>query len=130
MSESSCLLLDLLLDRQLFQTTHWFHVLFSALATPPGPVKLTLEAVAVLMGEGAATSWADLRRFVQRKDFISLIVNYESSSLTPSLRAQLMKNYLSNEDFNFERVNNASKACGPLCAWVVSQVQKHTDLIM
>lgn len=36
--------------------------------------------------------------------------------------AQLVKNYLSLEEFNYERVNNASKACGPLCSWVVSQV--------
>ncbi len=35
---------------------------------------------------------------------------------------QIQKNYLSTEDFNVDRVNNASKACGPLCAWVISQV--------
>lgn len=59
----------------------------SALAMPPGPVKLTLEAVAYMMGEGAsATSWIELRKFVQRKDFISLIVNYDSATLTPALR--------------------------------------------
>lgn len=39
--------------------------------------------------------------------------------------AQLVKNYLSLEEFNYERVNNASKACGPLCSWVVSQVGIH-----
>lgn len=35
---------------------------------------------------------------------------------------QLNKAYLSQDDFTFERVNNASKACGPLCEWVISQV--------
>jgi dynein heavy chain 1, cytosolic len=34
----------------------------------------------------------------------------------------LNKSYLSQDEFNPERVNNASKACGPLCSWVVSQV--------
>lgn len=36
---------------------------------------------------------------------------------------QLNKSYLSQDEFNADRVNNASKACGPLCAWVISQVR-------
>lgn len=60
----------------------------SALPTPPGPVKVTLEAVAMMMGE-SASGWPDLRRFVQRKDFISLVVNYDSASLTPAMREKV-----------------------------------------
>ena len=36
--------------------------------------------------------------------------------------SQVTKNFMSNDDFNYERVNNSSKACGPLCSWVISQV--------
>ena len=112
-------------------------------------------------------SWTELRRFVQKKDFISLVVNFDPRSVTPALRdkvrgrwqptllcgwtehsdafgivsqvslfrcysglipLQIQKNYLSSEEFTVDRVNNASKACGPLCAWVISQVNYSTIL--
>jgi len=33
-----------------------------------------------------------------------------------------VKKYTSNPDFEFEKVNRASVACGPLCSWVKSQI--------
>jgi len=34
-----------------------------------------------------------------------------------------MKNkYLSNPDFNYEKVNRASLACGPMVKWAIAQV--------
>jgi hypothetical protein len=64
----------------------------SALSMPPGPVKLTLEAVAHMIGESAsAGNWLELRKVVQRKDFISLIVSFDSASLTPALREKVRR---------------------------------------
>lgn len=34
--------------------------------------------------------------------------------------------YLSNPDYNFEKVNRASMACGPLVKWATAQVQIKT----
>ena len=31
--------------------------------------------------------------------------------------------YLSNADFNFEKVNRASVACGPMVKWAIAQVR-------
>lgn len=31
--------------------------------------------------------------------------------------------YLSNPDYNFEKVNRASLACGPMVKWAIAQVQ-------
>lgn len=31
--------------------------------------------------------------------------------------------YLSNPDYNFEKVNRASMACGPLVKWAIAQVR-------
>lgn len=34
-----------------------------------------------------------------------------------------MKNkYLSNPDYNYEKVNRASLACGPMVKWAIAQV--------
>ena len=37
--------------------------------------------------------------------------------------------YLSNADFNFEKVNRASVACGPMVKWAIAQVRNtHNSL--
>jgi hypothetical protein len=35
---------------------------------------------------------------------------------------QKMQVYLDNPEYNFERVNRASQACGPLVKWAIAQV--------
>jgi len=42
--------------------------------------------------------------------------------MTSGMRNKMKSDYLSKEDFTFERVNRASKACGPLVQWVEAQV--------
>ena len=37
-------------------------------------------------------------------------------------RAKMEREYLSREEFTYEKVNRASKACGPLVQWVEAQV--------
>lgn len=93
-----------------------------ALARPPVAVRLAVEAVAVMLGE-TSLDWADLRRFIRKDDFISSVVNFDSQKLTARQRATIQTNYVENaEEFEYEKVNRASKACGPLYKWVVSQL--------
>jgi len=33
--------------------------------------------------------------------------------------------YLSNPDYNFEKVNRASMACGPMVKWAIAQVSSY-----
>jgi dynein heavy chain 1 len=42
--------------------------------------------------------------------------------MTRSHRIKMQNEYLSKEEFTYERVNRASKACGPLVQWVEAQV--------
>ncbi|GLD93495.1 hypothetical protein PINS_up002087 [Pythium insidiosum] len=93
-----------------------------ALARPPNAVKMTLEAVAIMLGE-TSLDWADLRKFIRRDDFISQVVNFDSEKLTSRQRQVIQTNYIDNTDeFEYEKVNRASKACGPLYKWIVSQL--------
>ncbi|KDO30766.1 hypothetical protein SPRG_04667 [Saprolegnia parasitica CBS 223.65] len=99
-----------------------------ALARPPNAVRLTLEAVAIMLGE-SALDWADLRKFIRKDDFIASVVNFDSEKLTAKQRAVINGNYLSKTDeFDYEKVNRASKACGPLFKWVVSQIN-YTEIL-
>lgn len=93
-----------------------------ALANPPEAVKMTLESVCTMLGHKTST-WKEIMLFVRREDFIPMIVNFDNEKqLTPQIRAKMERDYLSLPSFNYEAVNRASKACGPLLQWVIAQV--------
>lgn len=93
-----------------------------SMSSPPAGVKLALEAVCTLLGH-RADNWKAIQAVVRRDDFIASIVNYDNErQMTPSHRGKMRNEYLSKDDFTYERVNRASKACGPLVQWVAAQV--------
>jgi dynein heavy chain 1 len=93
-----------------------------SMQNPPAGVKLALESVCTLLGH-KATDWKTIVSIVRRDDFIASIVGYENErQMTPQLRNKMSAEYLSKEEFTFERVQRASKACGPLVQWVEAQV--------
>ena len=42
--------------------------------------------------------------------------------LSEDVRAQMLSKYMSQPDYNFDKVNRASQACGPLVKWAIAQV--------
>lgn len=93
-----------------------------SMQNPPAGVKLALESVCTLLGH-RATDWKSIVSIVRRDDFIASIVNYDNErQMTPQHRTKMRNEYLSKDEFTFERVNRASKACGPLVQWVEAQV--------
>lgn len=93
-----------------------------SMANPPAGVKLALEAVCTLLGH-RIDSWKAIVAIVRRDDFIASIVQFDNEKqMTPSHRRKMRNEYLSKEDFTFEKVNRASRACGPLVQWVAAQV--------
>ena len=93
-----------------------------SMANPPSGVKLALESVCTLLGN-KVDNWKSIQGVVRREDFIASIVNYDNQAqMTSRLREKMRQEFLSNDDFTFERVNRASKACGPLVQWVLAQV--------
>lgn len=93
-----------------------------SMANPPEAVKITMESVCVLLGHKIDT-WKSVQGIIRRDDFISSIVNFDTSrSMTPTLRERVQHDYLSKPNYNFDSVQRASKACGPLVKWVIAQV--------
>ncbi|CAN6639183.1 dynein heavy chain, cytoplasmic [Trichomonascus vanleenenianus] len=89
---------------------------------PPDAVKMALESVCILLGN-RVSSWKDIQHCVRRDDFIPNIVNFDNETqMTSDLRKRMEKEFLSLPNYNFETVNRASKACGPLLQWVIAQV--------
>ncbi|KAL8907361.1 MAG: hypothetical protein Q9207_001479 [Kuettlingeria erythrocarpa] len=93
-----------------------------SLPNPPAGVKLALEAVCTLLGH-KADSWKTIQGIVRRDDFIASIVGYDNErQMTRNHRSKMQNDFLSKDEFTYERVNRASKACGPLVQWVEAQV--------
>lgn len=42
--------------------------------------------------------------------------------VSDDVREKMKTRYLSNPDYNFEKVNRASMACGPMVKWAIAQV--------
>lgn len=93
-----------------------------SMGNPPAGVKLALEAVCTLLGH-KVDSWKMIQGIVRRDDFIASIVGYDNvHQMTKNHRQRMQNDFLSKDEFTYERVNRASKACGPLVQWVEAQV--------
>ena len=93
-----------------------------SMGNPPAGVRLALDAVCTLLGH-KVDGWKTIQGIVRRDDFIASIVGYDNKrQMTRGLRTKMQNEFLTKEDFTYERVNRASKACGPLVQWVEAQV--------
>lgn len=93
-----------------------------ALARPPDNVRLTLEAVAIMMGE-RKLDWGTIRGMINKREFIPGILDFNLDLLGDRQIEVVKANYLALETFNVDSVTRSSKACGPLFNWVESQIR-------
>ncbi|CCH61061.1 hypothetical protein TBLA_0D05690 [Henningerozyma blattae CBS 6284] len=92
---------------------------------PPPMIKFTLEAVCWLLGYGPL-SWKEVQQIIRKEGFISNMVEFDTKSSISAEVVNLVKtNYLNNEQFTYENVLRASRACGPLFNWITAQVEYH-----
>lgn len=93
------------------------------LRTPPNNVKLTLECVAIMLGE-KSVGWAEIRKLLAKTDFIPSILTFDADNISSRQVKLVREKYLDgNEDLSVEAVTRSSKACGPLYKWAESQVK-------
>ena len=93
------------------------------MANPPEAVKLAMESVCTLLGH-KIDSWRTVQGIIRRDDFIQRIVNFDTANqMTKQLRDIMKRDFLSRPSYNFETVQRASKACGPLVKWAIAQVR-------
>ncbi|KIY66037.1 dynein heavy chain protein 1 [Cylindrobasidium torrendii FP15055 ss-10] len=93
------------------------------MANPPEAVKLAMESVCTVLGH-KIDSWRTVQGIIRREEFIQSIINFDTQSqMTKHLRETMKKDFLSRPSYNFETVQRASRACGPLVKWVIAQVQ-------
>ncbi|CAO1616035.1 unnamed protein product [Sympodiomycopsis kandeliae] len=94
-----------------------------SMANPPAPVKMAMESVCIALGH-RVDSWKTVQGIIRRDDFIASIVNFDTDrQMTRPIREKMKRDYLSKPGYDFETINRASKACGPLAKWVLAQVR-------
>ncbi|KIR72005.1 dynein heavy chain 1, cytosolic [Cryptococcus deuterogattii CA1014] len=93
-----------------------------SMANPPEAVKMAMESACTVLGH-QIDSWRTVQGIIRREDFISSIQNFDSKKMSKAVRDRMNREYISKPTFNFETVNRASRACGPLVQWVIAQVR-------
>ncbi|KAF8560528.1 hypothetical protein P879_02533 [Paragonimus westermani] len=98
-----------------------------AMKNPPAVVKMAIESICLLLGE-YSTDWRQILTTIMKDTFVPSILNFNTDDLTDSIRDTMKKKYLSNPDYNFEKVSRASSACGPMVKWAIAQIQ-YADIL-
>ncbi|XP_031789302.2 dynein heavy chain, cytoplasmic isoform X5 [Nasonia vitripennis] len=99
-----------------------------SMANPPAIVKVALESICLLLGENAS-DWKSIRAVIMRDNFINTIVsNFSTENITDEVREKMKSRYLCNPEYNFEKVNRASMACGPMVKWAIAQIE-YADML-
>jgi len=100
-----------------------------AYRNPPAVVSMTLLGVSCLLDKknvrykkGFKRDWKVLMKMLAQPTFIKDVLNLKSDNISKAAAKFLTENLLTEVDFNPQKVNRVSKACGPLCDWVISQV--------
>ncbi|KAL3100094.1 hypothetical protein niasHS_000705 [Heterodera schachtii] len=91
-----------------------------SMPSPPNAVKIAMEVICLLLGE-KQTEWKSIRAIMVKDDFIPRILQFNTDSITPEI-TEKMKQYEDNPDWEFEKVNRASVACGPMVKWAKAQL--------
>ncbi|EUB63753.1 Cytoplasmic dynein 1 heavy chain [Echinococcus granulosus] len=92
-----------------------------AMRNPPPAVKMALEAICLLLGE-KSTEWRQILTVIVKDSFVPSILNFDTEEITDSIRETMKKKYIENPEFNYEKVNRASTACGPMVKWAIAQI--------
>ena len=95
--------------------------------TPPKKVMMTMEAVCLLMTK-KRKDWKGCRQEMQKKDFISNILNFDTDSISPKLKEKLLHDYINDPKWEIKGIKKAAYAAGALAEWLTSQL-KFADIM-
>ncbi|CAG2187901.1 DNAH [Mytilus edulis] len=98
---------------------------------PPAPVKLVMEAVCVIRGikpdrvpdpSGSGKKiedfWGPAKKMLGDMKLLDQLRTFDKDNIPGPNIAQIRKKYMSNLEFDPDKIRNASGACVGLCKWV------------
>ena len=54
---------------------------------------------------------------------IPSIVTFNTINITDEIRQVFHRDYISNPEYNYKKINRANIACGPMVKWVIAQLE-------
>ncbi|KAI1853296.1 hypothetical protein JX266_002002 [Neoarthrinium moseri] len=101
-----------------------------AMNNPPVPVRTTMQAVCIMLHKTTGPAdWGVVKQGIRDDQLTSKVSGYDTHTmLTKPIRKLIKETYINDPKFNFENVNKASKACGPLVLWIEAQV-KYAEIL-
>eukprot|EP00755_Sulcionema_specki_P004827 Sspe_Gene.31109::Locus_15358_Transcript_1_1_Confidence_1.000_Length_4701::g.31109::m.31109/K10408/DNAH; dynein heavy chain, axonemal len=96
--------------------------LLKTMGSPPDRVKLVLEAVLLLIGE-KNLAWDNAKRALGQMGFMKTLKDLDAESIPDAVIKKMNRNYLSNPEFEPEKVKGASLAAMSLCMWARAVVK-------
>ncbi|CEM10939.1 unnamed protein product [Vitrella brassicaformis CCMP3155] len=85
-----------------------------SLPVPPPLVKMTMEAVNTILGEG--TDWHVVQKVLSDPSFLDRLKGVSSDNVSTAVLDKLQK-CIDNADYTPDNVGRQSKAAKSLCAW-------------
>ncbi|KAF3422790.1 hypothetical protein E2986_04661 [Frieseomelitta varia] len=100
-----------------------------AMKKPPQGVRLIVESVCVLKqikpervqqpdGTYVEDYWRAALRMLSDVKFLDSLLNFDKDNIPDAVIEKIRKEYLTNPDFNPEKIKKVSAACEGLCRWV------------
>ncbi|GIX62949.1 cytoplasmic dynein heavy chain, putative [Babesia caballi] len=94
-----------------------------SMRNPPSVIKYTVETVVILLtnSRNAHVAWDLSRKVLKSSDFISRILNFDAKTID-RVTFDIVKSRLAEQEWDIQRISNASRAAGPLAKWVASVI--------
>ncbi|XP_064167524.1 dynein axonemal heavy chain 7 [Anguilla rostrata] len=102
-----------------------------SMKSPPGAVKIVMEAICILKGikadripdpSGSGKKvedyWGPAKKLLGDMRFLQSLHDYDKDNIPPSYMAVIRNKYITNPDFVPEKIRTASNAAEGLCKWV------------
>uniref|UniRef100_UPI00358E354F dynein axonemal heavy chain 7-like n=1 Tax=Myxine glutinosa TaxID=7769 RepID=UPI00358E354F len=104
-----------------------------AMKSPPSGVKLVMEAICILkainpdripdpmgLGKKIEDFWGPAKRLLGDLRFLQSLQEYDKDNINPAVMKIIRTKYITNAEFDPDKIRNASTAAEGLCKWVVA----------
>lgn len=103
-----------------------------SMKNPPKPVKLVMEAICVIKdakpekildsvtGKTIEDYWPISKKILNDMKFLDYLINFDKDNISSKIMKVINEKYLTNPEFDPEKVKNASIVAQSLCKWVIA----------
>jgi dynein heavy chain 1 len=102
-----------------------------SLAKPPDNIRVAMTAVIMLLTQGKVKKvyeWKEIQAAMKERDFIERVLSLKIDNV-PHENIAAVRNFIETNDWVVDKFYKASKAVGPLAAWVDSQI-KFSEIVL